>query len=119
MIPVFGFAQSLGTDTVSELRKPSIALLVATIFALLLTYIVPVAAVTTNNWTAVALGAAAYILMGAIYWPIVRFYRGSAWWVLTLPAVALFYAGATVMSAVLYWTGKGGAWKGRMQDVHS
>lgn len=97
----------------------SIWLLVATIFGLLLTYIVPVAALTTKDWTAVALGSAGCVLLVVVYWPTVRFYGSSGWWTLTLPAVAMFYAGATVISAVLYWTRKGGAWKGRMQDVRS
>jgi hypothetical protein len=37
---------------------------------------------------------------------------------LALPLAALFYLGATVHSAVKYWNGSGGDWKGRVQDVH-
>jgi hypothetical protein len=33
----------------------------------------------------------------------------------TLPAIALFYAAATIASAVLHWRGRGGYWKGRFQ----
>jgi hypothetical protein len=44
------------------------------------------------------------------------FYKRSVFWSLSLPAVALFYAGATVHSAIQYWRGRGGAWKGRVQD---
>ncbi len=32
-----------------------------------------------------------------------------------LPAIALFYMAATVFSAVQFWRGRGGAWKGRYQ----
>jgi membrane protein DedA with SNARE-associated domain len=32
-----------------------------------------------------------------------------------LPLIALFYVAATVGSAVLYWRGRGGYWKGRVQ----
>ncbi len=32
-----------------------------------------------------------------------------------LPAIALFYAAATVASAILFWRGCGGRWKGRFQ----
>jgi len=45
--------------------------------------------------------------------PTVRYYRISLLWSLTLPAIALFYAGATVHSAIRYWQGRGGEWKGR------
>ena len=34
----------------------------------------------------------------------------------SLPAIAAFYLGATIHSAVCYWRGTGGMWKGRVQD---
>jgi hypothetical protein len=33
-----------------------------------------------------------------------------------LPFSAASYTGATIHSAVKYWTGRGGEWKGRTQD---
>ena len=43
------------------------------------------------------------------------FPRGSAF----CPAgIAVFYLVATVESAVRYWSGRGGEWKGRVQDTH-
>jgi hypothetical protein len=33
-----------------------------------------------------------------------------------LPAIALFYMGATLDSAFRFWKGLGGEWKGRIQD---
>jgi hypothetical protein len=48
---------------------------------------------------------------------MVRFYGLSPPWAAALPAVALFYAGATLRSAMLYWAGKGGEWKNRAQDT--
>jgi hypothetical protein len=45
----------------------------------------------------------------------VRYYRLSPAWVLLLPVTALFYASATILSAVRYWRGRGGQWKGRAQ----
>jgi hypothetical protein len=38
-------------------------------------------------------------------------------WALTLPLAAVFYMGATLHSAIKFWMGAGGAWKGRAQDV--
>jgi hypothetical protein len=54
--------------------------------------------------------------MSFAYLPIVRFYRLNWLWALTLPLTAIFYMGATLHSAILYWSGAGGKWKGRVQD---
>ena len=42
---------------------------------------------------------------------------GSLALALALPAVAAFYMFATVHSAVKFWSGRGGEWKGRAQDA--
>ncbi len=39
------------------------------------------------------------------------------WMAFSLPGVALFYAAATIESALRYWSGRGGEWKGRVQDA--
>jgi hopene-associated glycosyltransferase HpnB len=62
------------------------------------------------------LGAAAWATMAGTFLPIVRFYRLSPLWALALPVIAVFYMGATFHSAFKFWTGKGGEWKGRVQD---
>jgi len=56
-------------------------------------------------------------LMTFLYLPMVRYYRLNPLWALTLPVAALFYTLATIHSAVNYWAGRGGEWKGRAQDV--
>ena len=61
------------------------------------------------------MGALAWILMCIAYAPALRFYRLSLLWAPLLPAVALFYAAATISSAVAYHLGSGGMWKGRAQ----
>jgi hypothetical protein len=48
---------------------------------------------------------------------MLRFYGRSFAWVFSLPLVALFYGGATIHSAIQYWRGRGGEWKGRIQDA--
>ena len=54
-------------------------------------------------------------LMAATFAVTVRFY-GLSWpWSLTLPVATLFYGYATCVSAVRYWLGRGGQWKGRTQ----
>ena len=57
----------------------------------------------------------AIAMMAASYAVTVRFY-GLSWpWALMLPIAAVFYAYATCVSAVRYWLGRGGQWKGRAQ----
>ena len=48
---------------------------------------------------------------------MLHLYRRSYLWAPALPLIALFYAGATIDSAIRYWTGRGGGWKGRTQAV--
>lgn len=54
-------------------------------------------------------------MMAATFAVTVKFY-GLSWpWALTLPIAALFYGYATCLSAMRYWLGRGGQWKGRAQ----
>jgi hopene-associated glycosyltransferase HpnB len=99
--------------------RHSVILLLGTIAGMFVTYLLPPLVLLTGRPTAMALGAAAWLLMMAAYAPSLRFYRVSPWWAPALPLVALFYIGATVDSAVRYWTGRGGEWKGRTQDLKS
>jgi hypothetical protein len=92
-------------------------LLGATIVGLGITYVLPPLLLIFGDPLAMALGAVAWALMSIAYAPMVRFYRLSPLWSLGLPAIALFYAGATVHSALQYALRRGGHWKGRVQDL--
>ena len=94
----------------------SALLLGGVILAMLVTYVVPVALLADGD-SARWLGLAAWTLMVIAYLPTLRFYRLSRFWALLLPLTATFYIGATVGSALQYWSGSGGAWKGRLQDL--
>jgi hopene-associated glycosyltransferase HpnB len=96
----------------------SVWLLMGTVMALAITYLAPPVLVFSGGWGTV-LGVAGWVLMSLAFWPMVRFYSLSPVWAPLLPLVALFYMGATVHSAILYWLGRGGEWKGRVQDVGS
>lgn len=87
-------------------------LLVGTVAGLSLAYLVPPVLALRGN----RLGAAAWMIQIATYLPMVRFYRLSPLWAPSLPLAACFYMGATIHSAVAYWRGRGGKWKGRIQD---
>jgi hopene-associated glycosyltransferase HpnB len=102
----------------NQLRH-SYLILAATLCGLIVTYLAPPLLLLTREPLTMGLGAAAWLLMSACYLPMVRFCRVSPPYALTLPAVALFYAAATVHSAVQYAAGRGGRWKGRAQDVRS
>ena len=101
----------------NQLRH-SYLLLTATMAGLFFTYLLPPLLLLSGQPLSMALGGAAWILMCIGYAPMLRFYRLSPIWSLCLPAVALFYAGATIHSAFQYRLGRGGQWKGRVQDLH-
>ena len=98
----------------TELRH-SAWLLAATMLGLAVIYLAPPLLLLTHDPLAMSLGLAAWLLMSISYLPMLRFYRRSPAWAPLLPLVALFYMGATVDSALRYWTGRGGEWKGRIQ----
>jgi hypothetical protein len=97
--------------------KHSSLLLLGTIAGMVLTYLVPPLLLFTDSKVAIFMGAAAWTAMTITYATVVRYYRLNSIWTLTLPLAALFYLGATIHSAVKYWDGTGGEWKGRVQDA--
>ncbi len=97
--------------------RHSYLLLAATLLGLAVTYVAPPLLLITGDPLAMGLGAAAWALMSLTYLPMVRFYGLSALWAPALPAIAAFYAGATLWSARQYRRGRGGRWKGRVQDA--
>jgi hopene-associated glycosyltransferase HpnB len=111
----FGEIRDLIARTAFTQLKYSTFLLAGTLVGMLLTFVAPVALILMPDATARILGAAAWLLMTASFLPTLRFYRRSLWWALLLPLAALFYTYATWLSAVRYWVGKGGQWKGRAQ----
>jgi hopene-associated glycosyltransferase HpnB len=113
----WGEIRSMISRTAFTQLRHSPLLLAATLISLVLTYVAPPALTLFAGWPAALPAAFAWALMTLLYWPTVRFYRLPAYWAVTLPAVALFYAAATLDSAVRYWSGAGGQWKGRVQDA--
>jgi hopene-associated glycosyltransferase HpnB len=95
----------------------SAALLIATILAMAVIYLAPPLLILTRDPIAIMCGATAWLLMIISYVPTLRLYDRSIAWAPLLPFAALFYIIATVDSAVRYWTGRGGLWKGRIQLV--
>ncbi len=97
----------------------STLLLLGTVIGMLLIYVAPAFLWLSGDPLAAALGLSAWLLSALIYLPSVRLYRAPLWTAVALPAIATFYLIATLESALQYWTGKGGQWKGRIQDPGS
>ncbi|MCZ6604757.1 MAG: glycosyltransferase [Alphaproteobacteria bacterium] len=91
-------------------------MLAGTLIGLALVYLAgPVLlALPLHGSTAAAiLGAVAYAMSAASFVPHLRHYRRAPAYALLLPLAALLYAGMTIASALAYYRGRGGAWKGR------
>ncbi|HVT53272.1 MAG TPA: glycosyltransferase [Dongiaceae bacterium] len=93
----------------------STAMLAVTVLGMAATYLLGPALFLLDAAPARILAGAATVMMLFAYQPTLRYYRLSPAWALALPAVAMFYTAATVDSALRYWSGRGGAWKGRFQ----
>jgi hopene-associated glycosyltransferase HpnB len=93
----------------------SAAMLLLSTLMMLATYVLPLALLLFADGVARLLGGIAFAAMVFAYQPTLRYHRLSALWALAMPAVASFYAAATIDSALRYWSGRGGQWKGRIQ----
>ncbi|BAU64237.1 hopene-associated glycosyltransferase HpnB [Stanieria sp. NIES-3757] len=93
-------------------------LLIGTIIGMSLVYLIaPVSLITgivTTNWLLAMIGLLTWLLMLIAYLPTIKLYQISLWWALSLPAIALLYTLMTIDSAIQFWQGKGGNWKGRV-----
>ncbi|MFE3323748.1 glycosyltransferase [Streptomyces sp. NPDC059176] len=96
-------------------------LLLGTVAALGLVYLVPPVALWVGLFGSQAPGRAvaawagflAWAVMAATYAPMLRYYRQTLWLAPLLPLTALLYLLMTVDSAVQHYRGRGAAWKGR------
>ena len=91
-------------------------LLAVTLLAMFVTYLLPVVLLFADDGVARWLGVGALLLMSWCYLPMVRFYELFPLWSVGLPVTATFYLGAVIHSAVQHARGRGGRWKGRVQD---
>jgi hopene-associated glycosyltransferase HpnB len=113
----FSHIERMISRTAFNQLKHSSLLLLGSVAGMIITYLAPPLLLLTHNKLTIFLGAAACAAMTVTYSRMVRYYRLNSAWALTLPLAAIFYLGATIHSAVKYWTGRGGDWKGRFQDV--
>lgn len=90
-------------------------LLLGTLLGMALVYLAPPLFALFGSGPARLAGSLAWIAMTVAFLPTLHFYRRSPLWGIALPAISAFYVGATLMSAVRHWQGRGGMWKGRAQ----
>jgi hopene-associated glycosyltransferase HpnB len=112
---IAGIRAMIARSAFAQLRHSTV-LLFGTVAGMLLTYLAPPALLFVHDHVAAGFGIFAWLLGARLYLPTVRLYRSPLWTALCLPATAAFYLVATVESAIRYWTGRGGMWKGRAQD---
>jgi hopene-associated glycosyltransferase HpnB len=102
----------------AQLRHSPVLLLASTL-GLLVTFLLPPLLTFFAHQPAAAFAGCAWLLMSVAYLPALRFYRARWFWAPLLPAIASFYLGCTFHSAIAYYRGTGGQWKGRAQDVRA
>lgn len=115
----FSDVERMVSRTAFNQLKHSTLLLLGTVAGMVITYLAPPLLLLTHTKLSIVLGAAAWAVMTITSSRMVRYYRLNPAWALTLPMAALFYLGATIHSAVKYWNGSGGDWKGRSQDAQN
>jgi hopene-associated glycosyltransferase HpnB len=94
----------------------SALLLLGTLAGMFLTYLVPLWFLATPDPLVGIPTLAAWLLSAIMFLPAAKTFHAPKWTCLVVPFIAAFYVLATVESALNYWRGKGGVWKGRVQD---
>jgi hopene-associated glycosyltransferase HpnB len=113
----FADIERMVSRTAFNQLKHSTLLLISTIVGMTIVYLAPPLMLFTGRTVALIMGVAAWAIMTMTYSRMVRYYRLNPVWAVSMPLAALFYMGATAHSAVKYWSGRGGEWKGRVQDA--
>jgi FlaA1/EpsC-like NDP-sugar epimerase len=96
----------------TQLRYSKSLLIVCTLL-LLVSYVVPFAALFNTSSTATTLGIVAIATMLGTYTPTIRYYELSPVWVFTLPLAAILFLAMTWTSAIRYSRGERSRWKNR------
>jgi hopene-associated glycosyltransferase HpnB len=94
----------------------STLLLCGAVLGILVTYLAPIPLLFSGDRLALELGLLGWTASAALFFPTVLMYGAPLWTIFCLPFIAAFYLVATIESAVHYWQGRGGEWKGRIQD---
>lgn len=95
----------------------SVLYLLGTVLGMVTLFVLPpVLAILAEGWVQYV-SVATWLAMTISIQPMLRFYKLSPYWGAVLPLIALLYTAYTVDSAIQFWRGKGGMWKGRAQAI--
>jgi len=100
-----------GLETIDVL----ISSVAGAIAGMALVYVAPPLFAIFARGAAQAAGAVAWAMMAIALAPMLRLYRRPLISGFALPAIAAAYVAFTFDSALQYWRGRGGYWKGRFQ----
>jgi hopene-associated glycosyltransferase HpnB len=93
--------------------------LAGTVFGMSLLFVAPPAAAIFASGLAQIAGALAWLAMAVAFVPMLRFYKLSPLWSIALPIIGVLYTAFTFDSAIQFWRGRGGMWKGRAQAIRA
>jgi hopene-associated glycosyltransferase HpnB len=108
------FGRMVSRSAFAELRYSPLRLAGA-IGGMALVYVAPPLFAIFTRGAAQAAGAVTWAMMAIALAPMLRFYGRRFIGGLALPAIAAAYVAFTFDSALQYWRGRGGYWKGRFQ----
>lgn len=95
-------------------------LLIGTVLGMVMTYLISplsiILGIILSNQIILVIGLIIWLLMALSYWPTLKLYKRSPLWAFSLPVIAFLYTLMTIDSAIRYWQGKGGGWKGRVYN---
>ncbi|HEY5237369.1 MAG TPA: glycosyltransferase [Rhizomicrobium sp.] len=91
--------------------------LTGTLAGMFLLCVAPVIAALFSSGLARIAGALTWLAMAIAFQPMLRFYKLSPFWGAALPIIGALYALFTLDSAIQFWRGRGGMWKGRVQAM--
>jgi hopene-associated glycosyltransferase HpnB len=113
--PTFAdFGRMVARSAFAELRYSPLRLAGA-IGGMALVYVAPPLFAIFARGPAQAAGGLAWAMMALSLMPTLRLYGRPLVGALALPAIAAAYVAFTFDSALQYWRGRGGYWKGRIQ----
>ena len=113
--PAFAdFGRMVARSAFAELRYSPLRLTLAVV-GMGLVYLAPPIFALFAHGVAQLVGSLAWAMMALSLAPTLRLYGRSIAGGLALPAIAAAYILFTLQSAVQYWRGRGGYWKGRFQ----
>jgi hopene-associated glycosyltransferase HpnB len=108
------FRRMVARSAFAELRYSPLRLAGA-VAGMALVYLAPLFLAIFAHGLAQAAGALAWAMMALALAPTLRLYGRPVAGGLALPAIAAAYIAFTINSAMQYWRGRGGYWKGRIQ----